>query len=163
MKLSFEEMGATPASYTDDHPLYLFLNGTVSMRSNVILDHPDVIGFVYINDGTLTKAFLPKKVVNFKASPNKRTSIAAVTGEPDNYIPILVSESDLFSDTLHFTDSTTLDKQVSTVSVGKYLKDNQDDLPPLPTEFSSEAKVCKLLNIRGKLHPYRQIDQAKAI
>ena len=102
------------------------------MRSDVILNHPDVIGFININDDTVAKDFLPKKVFTFKATPNKRTNVVAVSGDPDNYIPFLVPELDLFSNTQHFTDCTTLDKQIPMVSVRKYLKDNEDNLPDLP-------------------------------
>ena len=82
MPLQFEELGLPKTSYLDDiHPMYLFLQGNVKTRSNVLLNHPDVIGFIYLNDDVLTKAFLPKRVVNFKKTPDKRNTIVAVSGD----------------------------------------------------------------------------------
>ena len=115
MSLEFEEKGLPKASYTNDlHPLYMFLNGDLDTRAEIILNHPDVIGFVYLHDDNITKAFLPKKVVNFAASsPEKRKTIVAVSGDADDYNFISVSESILLSDTLHLTDCSTLNKKNS--------------------------------------------------
>ena len=66
------------------------------MRSDVILNHPDVIGYIYLHEDHVRKAFLVNKVVNFKASvPSKRNTIVAVSGDTEDYIPFLVPEIDL--------------------------------------------------------------------
>ena len=113
MSLKFEEKGLPKASYSNDlHPLYLFLNGDLDTRGEIILNHPDVIGFVYLHDDSITKAYLPKKVVNFAASsPKKRETIVAVSGDTDDYNLVSVPESVLLSDTLHLTDCSTLNKK----------------------------------------------------
>ena len=50
MTLLFEEKGLTKETYSDDsHPLYIYLHGDVQTRCEVILNHPDVIGFVCDN------------------------------------------------------------------------------------------------------------------
>ena len=146
MTLLFEEKGLAKEKYVDEsHPLYLFLQGNIQTRSEVILNHPDVIRFVYTNDDIVTKAFLVKKMVNFKTRlADKRNTIVAVSGDTDDYTPFSVGESDLFSDTLHFTDCTTLNKKTPTVSIGKFVKENEDDLPNLPKEFDTDSKVEKL-------------------
>ena len=146
MTLLFEEKGLTQEKYADDsHPLYLYLQGNVQTRSEVILSHPDVIGFVYMNEDIVTKAFLVKKMINFKAtSPHKRNIIVAVSGDADDYTPFSVAEADIFSDTLHLTDCTSLNKKTPAISVGKFLKENEDELPDLPKEFDTDAKVKKL-------------------
>ena len=96
----------------DVHPLYLYLLGNKEMRTDVILNHPDIIGFMYLYEDSVRKAFLVNKVVNFKATnPLKRNTIIAVSGDTDNYIPFLVPETDLLSDTLHITDCITLNKK----------------------------------------------------
>ena len=51
---------------------------------------------------------------------------------------------DLMSDTLHLTDCTTLNKKTSVISFATFVKDNKNDLPMLPKEFHSEAKIKKL-------------------
>ena len=145
MALQFEELGLSKEKYSDDiHPLYLFLEGNVETRSNVLLNHPDVTGFIYMQDDVVTKAFLPKRVVNFKASPDKRNNIVAVSGDAEDYIPFSVPEKDLLSDTLHFTDCTNLNSKTPSIAVGRFLKDNAADLPDLPQEFNTDAKIKRL-------------------
>ena len=62
MSLEFEEIGLPKASYTNDlHPLYMFLNRDLDTRAEIILNHPDVIGFVYLHNDNITKAFFTKK------------------------------------------------------------------------------------------------------
>ena len=69
MSLKFEEKGLPKASYTNDlHPLYMFLNSDLDTRGEIILNHLDVIGFVHLHDDNISKAYLPKKVVNFASS-----------------------------------------------------------------------------------------------
>ena len=47
LSIEFEEHDIEKTEYTDDlHPLYLYLKVNLEMRTNVILTHPDVIGFV---------------------------------------------------------------------------------------------------------------------
>ena len=49
------------------NPIDLFLDADIETRSEVLLNHPDVTGFVYIHDDEITKAFFPTKVIDFKA------------------------------------------------------------------------------------------------
>jgi len=37
------------------HPVELFLNGDLDAGSDVLLTHPDVIGFLFVHEGILTK------------------------------------------------------------------------------------------------------------
>ena len=145
MTLQFEELGLPKVSYADDtHPLYLFLEGNIETRSNVLLNHPDVTGFIYLNDDILTKAFLPKRVVNFKKTPDKRNTIVAVSGDTEDFTPFAVPEQDLLSDTFHFTNCENINSRTPSISAGRYLKDNQAQLPNLPAEFDTDAKIRKL-------------------
>ena len=43
------------------HPVELYRNGDLDARSDVLLTHPDVIGFLFIHKGILIKAYLQKK------------------------------------------------------------------------------------------------------
>ena len=57
-------------------PAEIFLEGDIETRTDVLLNHPDVIGFIFLYEDVVTKAFLPTKVVNFKArSENKKSSL----------------------------------------------------------------------------------------
>ena len=98
-------------------------------RSNVILNHPDVIGFVYLNENNVTKAFLPKKHVNFTAATSDKSNIiVAVSGEPEEYTPFSVPEDHLFSDCYHLIDCNNPNKNTPSISVSKFIKDNEDEL-----------------------------------
>ena len=48
------------------NPIDLFLDADIETRSEVLLNHPDVTGFVYIHDNEITKAFFSTKVIDFK-------------------------------------------------------------------------------------------------
>ena len=144
--LGFEQKDLVREEYNDDvHPLYLYLLGDKEMRSDVLLNHPDVIGYVYLYEDNVRKAFLVNKVVNFKASdPSKRNAMIAVSGDPENYIPFSVPEIDLLSDTLHITDCMTLNKKTPSIGVGKYIKENEKEIQGLPKDFDTDAKIKKL-------------------
>ena len=62
MPLEFDTEEVELATYPDgEHPLEYFAHGDAGTRREVILNHPDVIGFIYLNDDVITKSFLPKK------------------------------------------------------------------------------------------------------
>ena len=108
------------------NPINLFLNANIETRSKVLLNHPDVTGFVYIHDNEITKAFFPTKVVGFKAKDtHKRKTISAVTGSPEEYSPFSVQENVLLSNNLHLSDSKKLSSKVSKLNVGSWLKDTK--------------------------------------
>ena len=50
------------------HPVELFLNWDLDARSDVLLTHSDVIGFLFVHEGILTKAYLPKKSSKLRSS-----------------------------------------------------------------------------------------------
>ena len=59
----------------------------------MILNYSDVMGFLYLNKDIITKAFLPKKVVNFEASTQaSKKVIVAVSGNIEKYTPFYVPE-----------------------------------------------------------------------
>ena len=140
--LSFEEEAATPQIFEEnEHPFELFIQGNQETRRDIILHHPDVHGFLFIQDDNLTKAYLPKKLTNFKAPPvPERHTIASVSGSPDEYIPFTVTEATLLSDTPHFFDGPASDSIFQTSSISKFLKDNRKDLHDIPSIFSTENK-----------------------
>ena len=144
--LGFEEKGLLKEEYSDDvHPLYLYLLGDKDMRSDVILNHPDVLGYIYVYENNVRKAFLAHKVINFKASSaSKKNSIVAVSGDTQDYIPFSVPEVDLFSDVLHITDCIKINGKTPQIGVGRFIKDNTQDVLGLPEEFDTDAKIRKL-------------------
>ena len=146
MSLQFEDKTDVLSTYTEDeHPLNIFLKSDEDGREDILLSHPDVIGFLYVHENTVSKDFLQKKVVNFKAtSPENKKIVAAVTGDAEDYTPFSVPISDIFKDILFLTDCSSLNKNTPSISIGKYIKDNEKDLPEIPNQFKSEAKMKKL-------------------
>ena len=142
MTLEFESDDKEEPTYrVGENPLELFIEGDTEMRGEIILNHPDVIGFIYLNDDVITKAFLPKKMVNFKSNTKV---IIAVSGDTEDFTAISVHDKALFGDSLHLTDFKNFTVESATISVGKHLKENADDLPNLPNEFSTATKIQKL-------------------
>ena len=144
--LGFEEKGLTKEEYDDNsHPLYLYLLGDKDMRSDVILNHPDVLGFMYLYENNVRKAFMVNKVVNFKTTcVSKKNSIVAVSGDTEDYVPFSVPETELLSDVFHITDCVKLNKNTPTIGVGKFIKDNAKEVVGLPSVFDTDAKIKKL-------------------
>lgn len=109
------------------------------------MNHPDVIGFVYINEDISKKAFLPKKLVNFKASTqaNKKV-IVAFSGDTEDYTPFLFQKK-LLSNGLHFTDYNRFSEYTSSILIGKFLKENEKNLPPLPLGIISFPLILPIV------------------
>ena len=66
MSNSFEQQVATGDSPPppDTNAIELFLTSDADTRANVLLSHPQVLGFVFLNDDSITKAFLPERVID---------------------------------------------------------------------------------------------------
>ena len=94
VSIKFETIEVEIATYFNgNHPLELFVKGDLETRKDVILNHPDVIECVYLNEGVITKDFIPKKVVNFKVTDqDNRKVIVAVSGSTEKYTPFIVPE-----------------------------------------------------------------------
>ena len=71
-------------------------------------------------------------------------TIVAVSGDQEDYIPFLVPEIDLFSDTLHLIDCATLNKKTPSIRVRKCIKDNEKEIQHLPKEYNTDVKIKKL-------------------
>ena len=142
----FEEKDQKLVNFPEGlHPVELYYKGDMETRGDVLLNHPEVTGFIYLHEDVITKAYFPKKVVNFKAtSEDNKKVIAAVSGSTDEFTPFCVPEKILQCDALHFTDSNKFAKGTSSVSVGKFLRDNKKNLPSLPQEYNSDAKIKSL-------------------
>ena len=143
MTLKFEEKGLPKASYANDlHHLYIYLNGDLDTRGKIIVNHPDAIGFVYLQNNIITEAYLPEKVVNFTTSSSEKWKmIVAFSGNTDDCRFIHVPQSILLSNTLYLIDSSTLNKKPPVISKPSFTNNNKDELPDLPDGFNTEAKL----------------------
>ena len=123
------------------HPVELYRNGDLDARSDVLLTHPDVIGFLFVHEGILTKAYLPKKVVNFGATKSEeRKSIVAVSGTCSEYTPFSVSEQVLLSDVYYVSDCDNFKETFPVSNITKFVKDNKSKLPEEHKDITKSKK-----------------------
>ena len=125
-----------------EDPLTLFLEANPDTRLNILLNHPLVYGFVYIIDQTITKAFLPRQTIDW--ATNKRY-VSAVSGTPQDFTPFSVLEQFLLGDTPHLSEPVKLNKNVKSIAIGKFIKDNRKSLKNLPSTANTDAKSKNLV------------------
>ena len=106
MYLKFEDKVLRLAKYPDDeYYVPIFMQGNAEMWRNVIPDHPNVIGFIYLNYCIITKAFIVNTNINFKTSDlEKKTLIIAVSDDVDRYTHFYTSKLCLFGHNLEFNN-----------------------------------------------------------
>ena len=73
-----------------EHPVCLFFRGDYDIRANMIFNHPDVEGFVYCYEGTLTKDFLATRIIDFKNLQGNQ--VVAVNGNFSECVPFIMIE-----------------------------------------------------------------------
>ena len=141
--ISFEPVHQEPqSSDNEDEDLLLkFVHTNPEVRLNLLLNHPKIFGFVYIVDGILTKAFLPKKSVDWTKN---REYIAAVSGNPHDYTPFSVPGDIISGDTPHLHEPVKLHSTLKSSAPGKFIVKNRKDLRNLPEEARTDAKAKSL-------------------
>ena len=110
------------------NPLELYLKGPIEERSDIILNHPDVRGYIYVHDRIVTKAMLPKKVVKYDSKDEEDhyfKVIVAVSGTVEDYVPFYAPENTVLSDNHHLEVSPKRHKDVKTCSFAKYANINR--------------------------------------
>ena len=142
--IAFEPSVSNDLHSEADHgedPVNFFIKFAPETRFNVRLDHSSVFEFVYFNRDSITKAFLPKRVINWRID---RKSIATVLGTPVDFTLFSVQELDLGTDKLLLYEQVKLCQDVSQVSVSKFIKNNRKNLTKLPSCVSTDSKVKNL-------------------
>ena len=142
---TFESKDKRVVFASGEHPLELYFQGDYDTRANVIFNHPEVEGFAYVYEDTLTKAFLATRIIDFKNSLYQQ--IVVVTGDFSEFVPFVVKESTLFSNSLYYNNGE-LDDCIPLEKVGNWLTKNKGKCPPPPSEFN------KLGNLRIVSIPY---------
>ena len=118
--------GSRTAFPEEEHPLSIYVQGSPETRRDVLLHHDEVVGFIFLHEGVIQKAHLPKKITNFRAPPvPERNTIAAVSGTPAEYSPFSVPESTLTTDSLHYLAEAGKNSGFKVKSIFKFLKINQ--------------------------------------
>ena len=100
----FESPELVPETYDEGyHPLDMYAGSDTSGKSELLLNHPDIVGFTYKQGNNLMKVFFCTKVVDWHSTNSDDfKTISAINGTTDNYTPFSVSEHLLFSDQVHF-------------------------------------------------------------
>ena len=103
----FDTPDLTPETFQDGyHPLELFLKGDTESRSELLLNHPEIVGFIYRQNDDLMKAFFCTKVIDWhETNTDEFKVIAAINGTTEEYTPISVPETILFSDQIHLVNN----------------------------------------------------------
>ena len=71
------DMADTPSTFLrSSHPIDIYMSADRNVRSDLIFSHIKVVGWIYVEDGILQKAFLPTKITNF--SDRLRITVVAV-------------------------------------------------------------------------------------
>ena len=122
-----------------EHPLELHFQGDNDIRANVIYNHPEVEGFAYVYEDTLTKDFLVTRIIDFKKSLCNQ--VVAVKGDFSKFVPFVLNESVLFSKSLHYNNGE-LDDCIPSEKVETCLTNNKGKYSPPPSVFN------KLGNLR---------------
>ena len=116
------------------HPVDLYVKGDNGKRADVLLNHQDVIEFIYVHKNILSKAFIVKRNTDF--GTNVRT-MTTVSGNCFDFTPFKVSDKILLvmSSFSSIIGQTIFSRQFRSVH-------SSPRVPTLP------AKVC-IPNFRG--------------
>ena len=112
------------------------------------MNHPDVIGFIFLYEDAAMKAYLSKKAVNFRALSENKAVFATVSGSITSCAPFFVLNIILLSDTHYISNLNNVVKEVPTVIVAKYFKEYKGK--PI-SHFRSKNKSRKVLRGGGVL------------
>ena len=136
----------SPRTYEDElHPVEIYLRGNLETRSDIIINHPDVAGYLYLHDGILSKAYFPKKVVDYgKQDKGDFKVIAAATGPPEEYVPFYAPEIFILSDHHHLELSPKRHKDIKTTSFTKYAKEHKKELH-IPAGLKKDKDIKNLV------------------
>ena len=88
------------------HSMYLYVKGDNGKRVDVLLNHQDVIRFIYVHENIVSKAFVVKLNTDF--GTNVRTVIA-FSGNYYDFTPFRVADKILFSDVIVFNHTRSDD------------------------------------------------------
>ena len=95
----------------------LYVKGDNGKRADVLLNHQDVIEFIYLHKNILSKAFIVKRNTDF--GTNVRT-MTTVSGNCFDFTPFKVSDKILFSDVIVFVHNRS-DDLFPSIQVGPFL------------------------------------------
>ena len=84
---TFESKDKRVVFASGEHPLELYFQGNYDTRANVIFNHPEVEGFAYVYEDTLTKDFFATRIVDFKKTFCHQ--VVVVSGDFSEFVPFV--------------------------------------------------------------------------
>ena len=97
---TFENPSSPSLKFPDgSHPVDLYVKGDNGKCADVLLNHQDVIGFIYVHENIVSKAFVVKRNTDF--GMNVRT-VTAFSGNYYHFTPFRVVDKKFFSDLITF-------------------------------------------------------------
>ena len=133
---SFESKNPPVAFAKNANPLERYFSGDAATRWGILVHHPQVEGFVYMNGSHVTVAYLPRIVLNFDREGKTQQAIGAVTGDLDDFTIFTVQSDRLTSSALHFMEIEGIDKNIPiSTSINSFVKPGStiDNLPDFTT------------------------------
>ena len=140
-------MKATPSTFLrSSDPIEIFMSADRNVRFDLILSHPEVVGWIYVEDGILWKTFLPTKITNFR--DKLKTSVVAIYGSCSASTPVKVNHRYLFSDTFRFS-SGDLHDLFPSVTDGNFLQTAHRANPDTYPDFLGDLDYndCLMLSV----------------
>ena len=112
----------------DSDPLKHFLECDSETRLDILLNHPQVEGFIFVKDNYLSVGYFPKKFFEIKGSSSIKT-IASISGYHEEYSVLTCSEESITSSALYFTEnSDSFDHFPKTKELKEDIEKLSDDL-----------------------------------
>ena len=143
---TFENPDSPSLKFPDGfHPMDLYVKGDNGKRADVLRNHHDAIGFIYVHNNIVSKTFVVKRNRNF--GTNIRT-MTAVSGNYFDFTPFKVSDKILFSNVLFFAH-TTSDDIFPSIQVGSFLSQSANPsgkgiYPKLPGDLKKTRSTSWL-------------------
>ena len=124
----------SPRSYKSGlYPVELYLSGDLETRSDIIVNHRDVSSFLSLHDQIVSRAYFPKKVVNYsKQNKGDYKVIAAGTGTLEDYVPFHAPETFILSGHHHLELSPKFHQDIKSTSFSKYVKKHKKNMQVPP-------------------------------
>ena len=124
------------------NPIDLYLTSNRETRLNILVNHPQVYGFIHFYEDTITKVFLPRRLIDWRSNEK---SVAAVSGTPEDFVPFSVPEEALTGNNLYLCEAVKFHEDVKSLPVARFFKDNGKKLEKVPECASSDAKAKNLV------------------
>ena len=92
----------------NSHPMLSFIKGDTKDKFNIITNHPQDEGVIFVENEDIKISYFPKVILEVDVKENSKQILGYVTGELDDYNIVTVKKRNHTSDTHYFTGGTLL-------------------------------------------------------